>query len=944
MLKRLSIILLTVASLCMAFVNSAGVTVSEPMFAYMPFPLDGLNSRYKEKVQGKFATAPSTVYFNGEYHQFYCSNGQESDNFITEYDQIYNGENAFSPADHIRYRSSKDGVNWSAPRVVMHVKNPAIEKSTCDPSVVYGGDGYWYMLYTGVEAGRAVVYLARSNYVQGPYFKYVKTAEGVDKWENEIANGGTPKVILGEKPPKGMQWRWGAGMTTIVKVPGAFWVWYRVSVVDPKTTAAYDNEIRFTTVSDLTQLNDDSYMNASYKEGGVQKSFSKTWYNWGDVRWNDDEKVLQMWAINGYLWNVNELLGVPLDEKNHITKFESRDGLVWERKNSENLYEGDLPDAYKYNFIHNIGVSGDLYGYVKNDGYLISFPAPYLDGQTDNKVPGQALNRSITTLDNDTYQFHITCHLFYDQWQECKKKNVSDWDTTCDTISKVEDRLNKCEDGILHGYWPMWQLYIGGTWVGKTIEYSPLGFKFPKGVSESADIAYFTGDYDGDGISDLGAVDRSTKKWYIYSSRNSCYINWKGVCKSEGFGEVLISDMNSDYEVVTGDYDGDGKTDIGAVNKKNGKWYIYSSADQKKGIGSSSSKPNYIPWGWKWDKLGSQSKIVVGDYNGDGLDDRAIYNGSQWYIISTTSLNSNVSQGFYTVLGTTKINYGWKWKNMGSSDIVVPGDFDGDGITDRAFYSNGRWTSLSTRAGGDKKVKWRWQWTCNGSDTRTLDCTGKGGWKWQKKADIDNFAHPKGTKQNMQPLAGDYDGDGVFDLVEVNTSSGEWRIYGSLNRVTAFPDGRNATWAELTNAKNPVVLVGDFDGDGKADRAFVDKTTRKFYVISSKTGKEGIKTTVRSVPGSRFLSLSKSASDDPIDDKKPVAPATIKAPAMNVAVDGKKVSVTNVEYGSKVAVFDMLGKKILEAAAGEKTTNFEVPSYGKYIVRAGAQSRVIMVK
>ena len=207
MLKRLSIILLTVASLCMA-------VVSEPMFAYMPFPLDGLNSRYKEKVQIKIASAPSTVYFNGVYHQFYCSNGQESDNFITEYDQIYNGENVFKPSDHIRYRSSKDGVNWSAPRVVMHVKNPAVEESACDPSVVYGDDGYWYMLYTGVEAGRAVVYLARSNYVQGPYFKYVKTAEGVDKWENEIADGGTPKVILGEKPPKGMQWRWGAGMTT----------------------------------------------------------------------------------------------------------------------------------------------------------------------------------------------------------------------------------------------------------------------------------------------------------------------------------------------------------------------------------------------------------------------------------------------------------------------------------------------------------------------------------------------------------------------------------------------------------------------------------------------------------------------------------------------------------------------------------------------------------
>jgi hypothetical protein len=54
--------------------------------------------------------------------------------------------------------------------------------------------------------------------------------------------------------------------------------------------------------------------------------------------------------------------------------------------------------------------------------------------------------------------------------------------------------------------------------------------------------------------------------------------------------------------------------------------------------------------------------------------------------------------------------------------------------------------------------------------------------------------------------------------------------------------------------------------------------------------------------------------------------------------------VTNVEYGSKVAVFDMLGKSVLEAPAGMNAATFEVPTYGKYIVRAGAQSRAIMVK
>jgi hypothetical protein len=911
MIKRMSIILLTAMSLCMA-------VVSKPMFAYTPFPLEGLKSAYKDNVYGKFATAPSTVYFNGAYHQFYCSNGQDSDNFYE-----YNGSS--SPWDHIRYRSSKDGVNWSAPRVVMHVKNPAVERSTCDPSVVYGDDGYWYMLYTGNEDSyQSAIYLARSNFIQGPYFKYTEIG-----WENEhgMAKGVRAKVMIGNPTPEGL---YGIGQQTVVKVPGGFWVWYRVGVDN-----VHSNDIRFTSVSDLTQLNSYTYNDVFFNDpiDGKRKSFSESFYNIGDVRLNidktDERPYLEMWVLRGYLWDgINTL----------ISKYMSRDGIVWDFEKNENE---NNHNTYGYRFIHNMGVSGNLYGYVKNDGYLISFAAPYLNGLNDNEVPEKALNRSLANLD-DNYNFRITCHLFYDRWKQCEAVE-STWRNNpkheCYEIKeKHSGRLSKCLDGILGGYWSMWQVYVGGEKDSSTVKYDGAGFEFPKGATGTG-IKYFTGDYDGDGISDLGAVDCSSSAclWYIYSSRKGCYINEKSECKGNSAGKVLIPGMDSNYRVVAGDFDGDHKTDVGAVNMKTGQWYIYSSADQKKGIGYSSSRPNYIPWGWKWDKMGAGSKVLVGDYNGDGIDDRAICNGSQWYIISTETLNSNRSQGFYTVLGTTKIDYGWNWKNMGNKGVAVPGDFDGDGITDRTFY-NGRWTSLSTRAGGGQTVTWHWQWTCNNPEDYI---TCRNGWKWGDATNIENFANHNVMRRDMQPLAGDYDGDGVSDLVEVNIFSGEWRIYGSLNQEEVFPDGHGLVWSKLDSAITPIILVGDYDGDGKADRAFVDQATHKFYVISSKMRTEGVNTTVGSISG--MLPLAKSASEKSIEEPK-VAPVVSKAPSMNVAVDGKKVTVTNVEYGSKVAVFDMLGKSVLEAPAGMNAATFEVPTYGKYIVRAGAQSRVIMVK
>lgn len=920
MFKRLFLLVIVLLSFA---------TADKPMFAYDPHPIKGLkrySTYWKKQYALKYAHSPSTVYYDHKFHQFYCSTGDATDNFFNPMGKL-GLEKSF---DHIRYRTSKDGSNWSAPRIVMTVKErsnaetgPDDDLCACDPAVIYGDDGYWYMLY-GSNAKKKgflndprmwvrdsfplVIYLARARFVQGPYFRYTDNG-----WEDEIYDANKlknskPKIVLGAEttdwPEGGVNYRFlGAAQPTIVRKDNKFYVWYRTNWYreekNPELCISLDkmcyvyHNMRFLRVvvdklTDLPQIEENFDFGSNVHiitgnkllrldgNGGEipmeepadgSKNQFYDGYSIFDVRYNVDEDSLEMWTVFRYLIRGQK-----------IKRFKSGDGINWRFVKDE--------DLGSYNYIHNAGVAGDAFGAVKNGKYLISFSAPY-------SVVGNP-------------------------------EVAIDWSDAALRMKGYNIENHRDRDSTLKGSWGMWQQLVGKKWDTTSVKYSSSGFKLDSKIS-ATNTRYFTGDFDGDGISDLGAVDCSSRKcyWYEYSSRGGKYIVK---------GDTLDGRMKASYEVVVGDFDGDGKTDVGAVDTANGQWYIHSSRTDECGVGSSPSMPNYIPCGWPWGGMNSSHKVVVGDYNGDGIADRAIYNGSDWFIISSLATDNTVANGFYTVRGGSDnfIPWGWSWGSthipLNGNAVVMPGDFDGDGITDRAVYetNSGAWTSLSTRADALMAVTWRWQ---NGNPALPL---------WRN-----NFIGTIGLDHRMTtPVVGDYDGDGVDDLVHVGDASGKWFYFSSLEgKIDSIGDSWTA-WKN-TAASNRTILVGDFDGDGKMDPAFVDKAERKFYVRSSRTGGDGIDRTIKYVSYNPNNGYFRKIGADPIDDKKPVVP---EAPSMNVAVEGRKVTVTNVEYGSKVAVFDMLGKRILEAPAGLNAAIFEVPSYGKYIVRSGAQSRVIMVK
>jgi hypothetical protein len=68
----------------------------------------------------------------------------------------------------------------------------------------------------------------------------------------------------------------------------------------------------------------------------------------------------------------------------------------------------------------------------------------------------------------------------------------------------------------------------------------------------------------------------------------------------------------------------------------------------------------------------STDKPVVGDYDGDGRADLAVYRlaNGVWYLLQSSKGYSGIQFGIAT-------------------DIPAPADYDGDGKTDVAIYRNG---------------------------------------------------------------------------------------------------------------------------------------------------------------------------------------------------------------------------------------------------------------
>ncbi len=264
-----------------------------------------------------------------------------------------------------------------------------------------------------------------------------------------------------------------------------------------------------------------------------------------------------------------------------------------------------------------------------------------------------------------------------------------------------------------------------------------------------------SGDYDGDGKTDFAVYEPSVGGFAVQlsSSGTNIYVPFGAA----GAGQSLMA---------PGDYDGDGKTDFAVYEPSAGGFAVKLS---------SSNTDVFVPFGIKG---AGQSIPAPGDYDGDGRTDLAVYEPSVGAFVIHSSATGTDQTIPFGIAGA-------------GQSIPAPGDYDGDGRTDLAVYepSKGQFVYRPSSGGPDVTVP---------------------------------FGLP-GTGQSI-PVPGDYDGNGKTDLAVYLPSLGAF-VY--RNSAT----GQDVTkYYGIAGAGQSIPAPGDYDGDGKTDFAVYGPSVRGFAV------------------------------------------------------------------------------------------------------------------
>jgi glucose/arabinose dehydrogenase len=245
---------------------------------------------------------------------------------------------------------------------------------------------------------------------------------------------------------------------------------------------------------------------------------------------------------------------------------------------------------------------------------------------------------------------------------------------------------------------------------------------------------------------------------------------------------------------AVGDFDGDGRTDVITFTRDN----PLAVGDVYVALSDGSQFGESTLWN-DWFAVSRDEEIVIGDFNGDGLDDAAT-----WLRATTRQVYVVLSNGAGMENASVWID------NTGpnGNDVLKAGDCDGDGRDDLILFAQSAGKVYVARSVG------------NGFSSPEV---------WH------NFF---AVSAQERPEVGDLDGDGRTDIITFCTDNpvAQGDVYIALSTGSQFADGQNSeNWSDwFAAAPSEIVRTGDLDGDGRSDLiTFLPPPFAQVYAVYS---------------------------------------------------------------------------------------------------------------
>jgi len=336
---------------------------------------------------------------------------------------------------------------------------------------------------------------------------------------------------------------------------------------------------------------------------------------------------------------------------------------------------------------------------------------------------------------------------------------------------------------------------------------------------------YFEGDFTGDGISDMVFFNPETGYWKAAQGRRDGGYSFP--VYGYGFkGYDNPSKIQWFKGNVTGDYNGDGKSDIAFYLPETRQFYVAEH---------NGKVFNFRVYG-RLDILDIdifKCEWFTGDYDANGLSDALLFNEptGEWILMRNMG-GSFKFQKFSTRFKNLFRDDYSPDMNMDSQftkddsehgrarDKVhfLSGDYNGDNRTDISIYDerDGRWwvaenymKEQSPYSHGD--VDFRLEWKLYKRFTA-----------WEMA-----FFVPKDPLYGNDRFSGDFNGDGYSDFLMFDRDDKEWIIGETGNGTINF-----RKYSEMPKGIGDITrwLQGDFNGDGRTDVGFYSRDDNNFWI------------------------------------------------------------------------------------------------------------------